>query len=54
MTLVFSNFIGVSTRYPLVYGSLASVILLMFWLFLICQIIYLGAALNIVLAQQIS
>ncbi len=54
MTLVFSNFIGVSTRYPLVYGSLASVILLMFWLFLVCQIIYLGAALNIVLAQQHS
>ena len=54
MTLVFSNFIGVSARYPLVYGSLASVILLMFWLFLVCQIIYLGAALNIVLAQQLS
>ena len=49
MTLVFSNFIGVSARYPLIYGSLASLILLMFWLFLVCQIIYLGAALNIVL-----
>ena len=47
MSWVFSGFIAVSTRYPLVYGSLASVILLMFWLFLSCQVIYLGAALNI-------
>ena len=40
------QFIAVSTRYPLVYGSLASIILLMFWLFLCCQIIYTGEALN--------
>ena len=47
MSLVFSLFIAVSARYPLVYGSLASLILLMFWLFLSCQVIYLGAALNV-------
>ena len=47
MSWVFSEFIAVSARYPLVYGSLASLILLMFWLFLCCQIIYIGAALNI-------
>ncbi len=47
MSWIFSVFIAVSTRYPLVYGSLASLILLMFWLFLSCQVIYLGAALNI-------
>lgn len=44
---VFSAFIAASTRYPLVYGSLASMILLMVWLFLSCQVIYLGAALNL-------
>ena len=49
MSWIFSGFIAVSTRYPLVYGSLASLILLMFWLYLCCQIIYLGAALNIAL-----
>ena len=49
MSYAFSVFIAASTRYPLVYGSLASLILLMFWLFLSCQIIYLGAALNLVL-----
>ena len=49
MSFAFSVFIGASTRYPLVYGSLASMILLMFWLYLCCQIIYIGAAFNIVL-----
>ena len=52
MSLIFSTFIAASTRYPLVYGSLASLILLMFWLFLSCQIIYLGAALNIVIRDE--
>ena len=54
MTSVFSNFIGVSARYPLIYGSLASVTLLMFWLFLVCQIIFLGAALNLVISRHLS
>ena len=47
MSLIFSNFIAISTRYPLLYGSLASIILLMFWLYLNCQVIYLGAAVNL-------
>ncbi|MBQ9249724.1 MAG: YihY/virulence factor BrkB family protein [Oscillospiraceae bacterium] len=49
MSSVFSVFIAASARYPLVYGSLASLVLLMFWLYLSCQIIFLGAALNVVL-----
>lgn len=49
MSFVFSLFIAASTKYPLVYGSLASLILLMFWLHLCCQIIFIGAALNVVL-----
>lgn len=51
VSLIFSKFIAVSARYSLVYGSLASVILLMFWLYLNCQIIYLGAALNVALQK---
>ena len=47
MSLIFSEFIAVSARYSLVYGSLASVILLMYWIYLICQVIYIGAALNV-------
>ncbi len=54
MTLIFSAFISASARYPLVYGSLASLILLMFWLYLCCQIIYVGAALNVALRDVLS
>jgi len=35
-----------------VYGSLASLILLMFWLYLICQAIFVGAALNVALKER--
>ncbi len=48
-SLVFSEFIGHSARYPLVYGSLASLILLMLWLYSCCVVIYSGAAINIAL-----
>ncbi|MBO5556349.1 MAG: YihY/virulence factor BrkB family protein [Oscillospiraceae bacterium] len=52
MSFVFSLFIAASTKYPLVYGSLASLILLMFWLHLGCQVIFMGAALNVVLRDM--
>ena len=48
---IFSYFIGLSVKYPLVYGSLASIILMMFW-FYICGIILLtGNALNVALER---
>ena len=49
MSLAFSEFISASARYSLVYGSMASVILLMLWMYYSCQVIYIGAALNIAL-----
>ena len=52
MSFIFSKLIASSARYSLVYGSLASVILLMFWLYLICQAIFVGAALNIALRDR--
>ena len=48
-SLLFSVFIGRSAKYPLVSGSLASLILLMLWLYSCCLIIYVGAAVNIAL-----
>ena len=54
VSYVFSIFIAASTRYPLVYGSLASVILLMFWLFLCCQVILVGAAFNVALRDALG
>ena len=52
MGSVFSKLIASSARYSLVYGSLASLILLMFWLYLICQAIFVGAALNVALKER--
>ena len=47
VSFAFSAFIGASVRYPLVYGSLASLILLMHWLYSCSLVIFCGAALNI-------
>ena len=52
MGSLFSRLIASSTRYSLVYGSLASLILLMIWLYIICQTIFVGAALNIALRDH--
>ena len=45
---LFSYFIGMSTKYSLVYGSLASVIILMVWLYLCGNILILGNVFNCV------
>ena len=49
---VFSAFIGASAKYPLVYGSLASVIVMMLWLYACGVILFLGGALNVALEQE--
>lgn len=49
VTVLFSTFLGRSANYPLVYGSLASLILLMLWLYSACLVIYSGAAINIII-----
>lgn len=45
---LFSIFISFSARYSTVYGSLASVIILMIWLYLVGNIVILGNVLNYV------
>ena len=45
-SMVFSWFLGVSSRYSLLYGSLASVIILMVWLYLCGNILLLGSVFN--------
>lgn len=47
-SILFSWFIGQSSRYSLVYGSLASVIILMVWLYLCGNILILGTVFNYV------
>ena len=39
---IFSWFLSMSTRYSLVYGSLVSLIILLVWLYLCGQILFLG------------
>ena len=52
VTLLFSVFISRSGNYPMVYGSLASLVLLMLWLYFSCMVIYCGAAANIVIRDM--
>lgn len=49
---IFSYFIGMSSRYSLIYGSLASVIILLLWLYLCGNILILGGAFNAVRYQR--
>ena len=43
---------GRSTNYPLVYGSLTSVIILLVWLYLCGNILILGSVVNAVLYRH--
>lgn len=52
VSALFSSFIGMSTRYPLIYGSLASIIIFMLWLHVCGQILIMGNALNVVLRRH--
>ena len=46
---IFSFLMGNSTRYPLVYGSLASVIIMLVWLYLCGNVLIIGNVVNYVL-----
>ena len=48
-SVIFSWFMARSTNYSLVYGSLASVIILLVWLYLCGNILILGSVVNAVL-----
>ncbi|MEG2421653.1 MAG: YihY/virulence factor BrkB family protein [Oscillospiraceae bacterium] len=47
-SMLFSYFIGLSSKYSLVYGSLTSVIILLVWLYLCGNILILGNVFNCV------
>jgi membrane protein len=51
-TALFSMFISMSSKYSLVYGSLAGIIILMLWLFVLANILVLGTLINCVLAKK--
>lgn len=49
---VFSLVISLSVNYSLIYGSLASIIILMFWLYIMSNIVILGSIVNRVISDQ--
>ncbi len=51
ISVVFSWFIGMSVKYPLVYGSLASVMIMLLWLYICGNVLFLGNILNISLEK---
>ena len=51
-SVLFSWFIGMSSRYSLVYGSLTSVIILLVWLYLCGNILIVGSLINYVIHQR--
>lgn len=53
-SVFFSWTISLSSRYPLIYGSLASLIILMIWLFLCGNILIMGNAFNVVLNRYLA
>ena len=52
-SVIFSWFIGMSSRYDLVYGSLASLIILLVWLYLCGNLLLLGAVVGQVLENRL-
>ena len=54
ISLLFSLFISTFSRYPLVYGALASLILLLFWLWLCSIGLYMGVIFNVVLRDYMN
>lgn len=50
---IFSWFIGMSSRYDLVYGSLASLIILLVWLYLCGNLLLLGVVVGQVLENHL-
>jgi len=51
-SMLFSWFIGISSKYPLIYGSLASIFVLMFWEYVCGNILIMGNAVNVVLREM--
>lgn len=52
VSILFSWFIGMSARYPIVYGSLASVMIMLLWLYICGNVLFLGNIVNISLEKM--
>lgn len=52
VSVLFSWFISMSTKYPLIYGSLASIIIFMLWIYFCGQVLIMGNAFNVVMRRH--
>ncbi len=52
MSIVFSRLIGMAANYPIIYGSLASFIILMFWIDICSIIVIMGNVFNFVVYHK--
>ena len=52
VSAVFSRLVTESVNYPVVYGSLASFIILLFWVYICSLIVIMGNVFNIVVFQN--
>lgn len=52
VSVIFSRLIGMSVNYPIVYGSLASFIILMFWIYICSIILIMGNVFNYVVYHR--
>ena len=52
LSVIFSFLISFSVNYPLIYGSLASFIILMLWIYFCGQVLIMGNAWNIVVRRH--
>ncbi|SHH92989.1 YihY family inner membrane protein [Sporobacter termitidis DSM 10068] len=51
-SVIFSHLIGSAANYPIVYGSLASFIILMFWIYICSIILIMGNVFNFVVYHK--
>lgn len=52
VSILFSFFIGMSAKYPVVYGSLASVMIMMIWLYICGFVLLAGNVVNVALENM--
>ncbi len=52
--MVFSAFMSISARYSVVYGSLASFVILMLWLYIFSNILIAGNIINYLIRKNLS
>lgn len=54
ISFFFSIYVDIFTGFSIIYGSLATITLIMMWLYAIIYAIFLGAELNVVTADRID